>query len=62
MARCQVAAAAQHQRLIEGVLEAMVPLFRITIFIRLTRLGFLAIDPVMTQQPFVCSCELSSVN
>src|SRR3569833_1890544 len=38
------------------------PLFNITVFIRLAGLSLLTVYPVMPQQPFVCSRELSCVH
>ena len=45
----EVAAAPQHQRLIDRLLEAIMPLFDIPVLIRLAGLGLFAIDPVMSQ-------------
>src|SRR5438270_7244332 len=58
----RVAPWAHHQRLSGCVLEAVMPLFHITCFVRMSGLSLLTMDPVMAQQPFVCSRELSSVN
>jgi hypothetical protein len=38
------------------------PLFNIAVFIRMAGLNLLTMYPVMAQQPFVCSRELSRVN
>jgi hypothetical protein len=58
----KIATATQHQRLIDRLLEAIMPLFNVAVFICLSGVGFLAIDPVMPQHRFVCSRELPPVS
>ncbi len=54
----EVPAAAQHQRLSDGGLEAMVPLLDVAVLVRMIRLDLLARHPVMGQECLITTSEL----
>jgi hypothetical protein len=55
----KIPAAAQHQRLVHGLLEAPVPLLDVAVLMRLARLDLLPAQPVISQQPLITLSELA---
>jgi hypothetical protein len=53
----EIAAASEHQGLVDGLLEAVVTLLDVAILVGLSRLDRLAFEPVMRGQPLVASGE-----
>jgi hypothetical protein len=53
----EIAAAPQHQRLVEGTLELVVALLGIAVLVGLARLDGLPLEPVVLQQPLVVPLE-----
>ena len=56
-AAAKIAAAPQHQRLIQGLPEAMMALLHITILVRLPRLDLLPAQAIVVQQRLILPCE-----
>lgn len=54
----EVPAAAQHQRLVHGLLEAVVPLLDVAVLVGVARLDLLGQQPVMLHQAFVTLREV----
>ena len=54
----EIAAAAQHQRLVHGVLEAVVPLLDVAVLVGVARLDLLGHQPIMLHQAFVALREV----
>jgi hypothetical protein len=53
----EVAAATQHQRLVEGTLELPMALLGVAVLVGLAGLDRLALEPIMLQQPLVMALE-----
>jgi hypothetical protein len=53
----EITAAAEHQGLVDGLLEAVMTLLDVAILVGLSWLDRLAFQPVMLEQPLVSACE-----